>query len=388
MTPAARVAAAIDILDTMTEGLAAEQALTRWARKSRFAGSKDRAAIRDHVFDVLRIKQTATVLGGGESGRALMIGLMHAQQIDPTAVFTGEGYAPAPLTDVETQILDNAKTRQDVWNLPDWLIPEFERGLGDKAMETAQALQHRAPVTIRVNCNKASREQARDMLLAEGIASEDSSLSPTALSIVDGARRLRGSKCFEQGVVELQDAASQAVVDALPSGRRCLDYCAGGGGKALALAAQPDREVYAHDVDPIRMKDIGPRALRSGNKITQVATAELSNLSPFDLVLCDAPCSGSGAWRRSPDAKWSFSADRLGALCQTQDEILQHAATLVQNGGTLAYATCSVLRAENEDRVEAFLQSNSGWKCDFQRKFDIDSRGDGFFTAHLHSYLP
>jgi 16S rRNA (cytosine967-C5)-methyltransferase len=236
---------------------------------------------------------------------------------------------------------------------------------------------------VRVNTAKVARARAAETLLAEGIASAENPLCDTALTLTDVARRLRGSACFRDGWVELQDAASQAVAAALPAARLCLDYCAGGGGKALAMAAQPGRIVHAHDADPGRMKDLAVRAARAGADVFQLSPAQVEEKAPFDLVLCDAPCSGSGAWRRSPEAKWSFTGARLEELCRTQDAILDRAAGLVGPGGCLAYATCSLLRAENEDRISAFLDRNPGWTCRLQRRFDLGAAGDGFYTAHL-----
>jgi 16S rRNA (cytosine967-C5)-methyltransferase len=149
------------------------------------------------------------------------------------------------------------------------------------------------------------------------------------------------------------------------------------------MAAQPNRLVFAHDIDPERMQDLKTRAERAGVTIPAVATDDLAGKGPFDLVLCDAPCSGSGAWRRSPEAKWTLTPERLDALCKTQLSILHQASQLISQNGFLAYATCSVLRAENESIVDAFLSSHIGWTCDFHRRFDVSEDGDGFFTAHL-----
>ena len=133
---------------------------------------------------------------------------------------------------------------------------------------------------------------------------------------------------------------------------------------------------------PARMRDLAPRAKRAGANITQISTEALTNAG-FDTVLCDAPCSGSGAWRRAPEGKWTLTEDRLTELCAIQDDILNHAAGLVRQGGVLAYATCSVLRAENEDRIAAFLSNNPNWRSTFSQRFSLDDHGDGFFTAHL-----
>jgi len=382
MTPAARVAAAIEILDKWRAGQPVEQALTRWARKSRFAGSKDRAAIRDHVFDSLRLTQTAAALGGGDDGRALMLGLLRHQGDDPSVVFTGDRYAPAALS-VEEQANTAPEPTKFFWNLPAWLINEFEQDLGADAEQTARALTARAPVTLRVNAGPSGRSAAIDHLRRDGIETELNDLADTALTITHGARRLRQSHAYLSGVVELQDAASQAVVAALPEATRCLDYCAGGGGKSLALAAQKGRHVTACDIDPKRMQDIPPRAERAGVTIDVIDQGRLTSLAPFDLVLCDAPCSGSGAWRRSPEAKWSFTESRLAELRTIQKGILEDASTRVAPQGWLVYATCSVLRKENEAAVARFLEGNKGWTCIFSKRWDVTAEGDGFYTAHL-----
>ncbi|MGB3243571.1 MAG: RsmB/NOP family class I SAM-dependent RNA methyltransferase [Sulfitobacter sp.] len=383
MTPGARVAAAIEILDSLGEGVPAEQALTRWARNNRFAGSKDRAAIRDHVFDVLRCRRTAEHFGKGATGRALMIGLLHQQGADLNALFDGKGHAPAPLNELETAYPEPPSDTGTRLNLPDWLLADFEVSLGNDADRTAHALQSRAPVTLRVNLAKSDRATVAGMLRDAGVETIPNPLSGAALTIIDGARKFRNSVVYTEGYADLQDAASQAVVASLPPGGTVLDYCAGGGGKALALAMDPTRQVFAHDIAPQRMADLPVRAARAGATVRQLAGETLSENAPFDVVLCDAPCSGSGAWRRAAEGKWTLTPERLVMLTQMQDEILDTAAPLVRQGGLLAYATCSVLQTENEARVEAFLARNSGWTLASSQRFAVDDNGDGFFTAHL-----
>ena len=382
MTPGARVAAAIEILDTVNDGMAAEQALTRWARQSRFAGSKDRAAIRDHVFDGLRCRRSAAHAGGGESGRALMLGLFRLQNIDPDSLFDGVGHAPSPLTPSERTQPADAQPEEARWDLPDWLIPLFKESLSEKAFPTAQALRERAPVTLRVNLSKCTPQDAAERLRDEGVETRPNALCETALTVTEGARKLRNSQTYLDGLVELQDASSQAATATVPQARRVLDYCAGGGGKALALAARSDTQVFAHDIDPKRMRDMPERARRAGVDIPLLSTPDLKGKAPFDVVFCDAPCSGSGAWRRAPEGKWSLTQSRLAELTTIQDQILDLAATYVSEGGTLVYATCSVLEVENEDRVRAF-EERSDWRCSFSRRYDVSPEGDGFFVAHL-----
>ncbi|WP_299965743.1 RsmB/NOP family class I SAM-dependent RNA methyltransferase [uncultured Roseobacter sp.] len=382
MTPGARVAAAIEVLDAVQAGAAVEQALTRWARRSRFAGSKDRAAVRDHVFDVIRCKRSAAAHGGGETGRALMIGLLRMQGTAPETLFDGQGHAPAPLQPAEAAHAVPALDKGEDWDLPDWILPAFEESLGDGAAATAETLKARAPVTLRVNIAKTTLETAAAALAADGVITAPNPVSPTALSVQEGARRVRQTEVFRAGEIELQDAASQAVVDLAPDSGRVLDYCAGGGGKALAFAAR-GAAVFAHDADPSRMQDLPLRAARAGTPLTLLDARQLAENAPFDLVLCDAPCSGSGAWRRAPGGKWALTPERLADLTDLQDSILDAAAALVAPDGVLAYATCSVLSAENEARVTAFLDRTPGWSCTVQHRFDVGQHNDGFFTAHL-----
>lgn len=384
MTPAAQIAAAIDILDLVEAGQPAEQALTRWARGNRYAGSKDRAAIRDHVFDVLRCWRSSAHLGGGPSGRQRMIGKLRRDGVDPALLFTGEGYAPKPLSAEEAAEPSQDMPRAIALDLNDWLLAALDESLGaDKAEATARALQCRAPVTLRVNIARNSRDDAAASLARDGVLTIVNTLSPTALTVTEGPRRLRNSTAYREGLVELQDASSQAVVDAAPSAARILDFCAGGGGKALALAARGGGQIYAHDVDPARMGDLPARAARAGVDIQQVASEDLAAMGPFGLVLVDAPCSGSGAWRRAPEGKLRLTPERLDTLSALQDDILDQAQGLVAPDGTLVYATCSVFHAENEARIVGFLDRHPEWSCTLQRRFDVDAQGDGFFTAHL-----
>ncbi|MEM8653836.1 MAG: RsmB/NOP family class I SAM-dependent RNA methyltransferase [Pseudomonadota bacterium] len=380
--PGARVAAAIDILDQIAAGQAAEQALTRWARANRFAGSKDRAAVRDHVFDVLRHWRSDAVRGGGQTGRARMIGRLRAQDADLDALFTGEGHAPARLTDAERGASGAPIAIGDRWDLPDWLVPEFQDSLGDDAERTALALTYRAPVTLRVNLAKTTRDAAREGLAQERIAAVDNPRADTALTVQEGARRVRNARLYLSGAVEIQDAASQAAVAGFAGGGQALDFCAGGGGKALALAAL-GWSVTASDINAARMRDLPTRAARGGHDIRICPQDMLTPEAAYDLVFVDAPCSGSGTWRRAPHGKWALTPDQLDALCATQREVLTLAARHVAPGGALAYATCSVLHRENQAQIDVFLDRHNGFSLGRVQHWPVDDWGDGFFTAHL-----
>lgn len=377
MTPAARLSAAIEILDRVLAGAPAEQVLTNWARASRFAGSGDRHAVRDLVYDALRCRRSFSALGGAETGRGLILGGLRSAGVDPETLFTGEGHAPAPLSSAD---IGQAPTGFAALDIPDWLASQMQQDMGDAFEAVAEALRHRAPVFLRANLARGSRDSARAALAEAGIEAEPHPLSPTALLVTAGARRVSASEPYTGGLVELQDAASQAVVDALPlaDGMRVLDYCAGGGGKSLAMAARARVRLFAHDSDPRRMRDIPARAKRAGVKV-EVLPGAPSGL--FDLVLADAPCSGSGSWRRAPEGKWALTPQRLQDLRNIQSEILDKASALVQPRGWFAYATCSLLNAENRDQIDAFLARTDKWSLQREMRLTPLDGADGFYLA-------
>ena len=385
MQPAARIAAAAEILDLVLRGEAAEKALTTWARNARFAGSKDRAAVRDHVFDALRCLTSFAALGGADTGRGVMIGLLRAEGRDPAEVFTGEGHAPAPLTEEEQAagaLPEDPAQRHDI---PGWIWDDFTASLGEDALAVAERLRSRAPVQIRVNRRLTSRAALQAELADEGITATPLELAKGALEVTTGARKLQRTAAFEDGRFEMQDAGSQAICEAVPlaDGMRVLDYCAGGGGKSLALGARAELKLYAHDAAPQRMKDLPARARRAGLWVTLVDTDRLADHAPYDLVFCDVPCSGSGAWRRAPEGKWRLTRARLDEILGIQAQILDEAAPLVAPGGRLAYATCSLLDAENSAQVAAFLDRTPGWRQDSERRLTPLDGGDGFYVSQL-----
>ena len=393
MTPAARIAAAIEIMNEILTGAPAERALTRWARASRYAGSGDRNAVRDHVFDGLRRKRSAAFVGGAETGRGIMLGLLRMDGADVEALFSDLGHAPAKLS------ADEAANGADIMaaplqvrlDQPDWLWPEMVASFegADAAKNAAEALRHRAPVYVRVNLSMGSRDDAVRALAEADIGAVAHSSVKTAIMITRNPRRVKNAAPYLSGLIELQDAASQAAVLRLPlaGGQSVLDYCAGGGGKALAVAglagarfADNPVRVVAHDVAPQRMADLPARALRGGHTVTLASMEELA-AQVFDLVLVDAPCSGSGTWRRAPDAKWRLTPERLAELKALQQSILQDAAQLVRPGGWLAYATCSLLAGENTAQIAAFLAANPSWQCKDEMRLVPGSEGDGFYLA-------
>jgi 16S rRNA (cytosine967-C5)-methyltransferase len=387
MTPSARYAAGIDILDTILAGNAAEKVLTNWARRNRFAGSGDRAAIRDLVFDVLRKKRSCAAAGGGETGRGLVLGHLRLAGEDPDAMFTAQGYAPAKLTAQERGYSFNPQDWPQALRLdyPDWLEPELRASLGDDLAGIMALMRDRAGVFLRVNPAKSTAAGAVHALAADNITAKPHPLAPYALEVLENPRRIANSQAFLNGLVELQDAASQAIVAAMPvpEAGRILDYCAGGGGKTLAMAANSRARFFAHDANQVRLTDLPKRAARAGVKVTCLETRTLSRHAPYDLVFCDVPCSGSGAWRRSPAAKWAFRREKLDELLAIQQDILQQAAGFVAAGGVLVYATCSILQPENDPQVAAFLHKNPEFKLELSRQFTPLDGADGLFGAAL-----
>ena len=376
MTPGARMAAAITVLDGWLAGTPIEKALTTWARGARYAGSGDRAAIRDHVYDVLRQFESCAAMGGGRTGRALMIGLARQQGLALEDLFTG-GYAPDPLDEGERQSPDAAP---DAWvDVPDWVQPALRAALGDGADAVIGQMMQRAPLYLRVNARMANVKVVEEQLVIDGIYTEKEILI-TALKVTDGSRKLRQSRAYQHGLVEIQDLSAQQAVAAIswPDSGTILDYCAGGGGKALAIAAVSDAAIHVHDANPARMRDLTPRADRAG-----VTLHQIDRTLSYDVVLADVPCSGSGTWRRDPEAKWHLTPARLAELIALQGEILEEARALIRPGGRLVYMTCSLLRAENEDQIAAFLANHADWQVTQQTRFLPPAASDGFYLAEL-----
>jgi 16S rRNA (cytosine967-C5)-methyltransferase len=378
MTPAARAAAAIAALERILQGEAAEKALTNWGRASRYAGSGDRAAVRDIVYDCLRRRRSFGALGGGETARGLVLGAARAAGAE-AAWFDGSAYGPGLADDPPGR----SPQGTEALDCPDWLAPRLRVSLGEDFSAVMQALQRRAPVFVRVNAARASLAEAQAALQADGIVTVPHPLAKTALEVTENARKIQNSAAYGAGLVELQDVSSQAVAEAVPlrDGDKVLDLCAGGGGKTLALAARAKVEMFAHDAHVHRMADLAARTDRAGTKVTLARNPE--NAAPFDVVLADVPCSGSGSWRRDPEGKWLLTEDKLADLLRVQTEILDRAATLLRPGGLLAYATCSLLRDENQDQVAAFLSHHLGWTLQATRSYSPLQGGDGFGLAIL-----
>jgi 16S rRNA (cytosine967-C5)-methyltransferase len=377
MTPAARAAAAIEVLtDIDSRRRPAADAMKDWGLAHRFAGSGDRAAISALVYDALRRKSSSVWIMGEAGPRAEVLGaLRQTRDLGVEAIaalFTGEGHASAKLTEGEVARLTAADLSgapsHVIGDFPEWLAPQFEASFGAAAAEEGRALAERAPVDLRVNTLKTTRDKALAALAH--LSPEPTPFSPVGLRIAmrpDGrAPPLASDPAYVKGLIELQDEGSQlaALIAEAKPGMQVLDLCAGAGGKTLALAAAMENQgqIYAADPDSRRLAPIFARLARSGARNVQVRAPKgqadvLADIDGrCDLVLIDAPCTGSGAWRRNPDAKWRIRPGALEQRIKDQDETLESALRFVKRGGRIVYVTCSVLRAENEDRIAALLE--------------------------------
>jgi 16S rRNA (cytosine967-C5)-methyltransferase len=388
MTPAARVQAAIDLLDEIIaaardNGPAADTLIVRYFKTRRYAGSKDRRAVRELVYRAIRRSGERP-----ESGRAAMIGLV---QDDPALAtdFDGSAHGPTPI-DADEPASPSA-------GLPGWLLPLVI----PFAQAELAAPPARAPLHLRVNALKDDRAAVitslPDALPIARIAHGLTLPEGTAVEALDA---------FAQGLVEVQDAGSQMIVaacDARP-GMTVLDICAGAGGKTLALAADMGGQgrLIASDIVRDRLSRLAPRAERAGasgfiEPLLLDGGREAEQLSPLsslcDVVLVDAPCSGSGTWRRNPEARWRMTPDRLARVVSLQAHVLGLAAPLVKPGGVLVYAVCSLVEQEGAEQISRFLAANPGWiaeTLDFGRPCGAgialtpaQDGTDGFFFARL-----
>lgn len=394
MKDAARLAAVIDILDLIDEaleegGLPADAIVTNYFRNRRYAGSKDRRAVSNRVYAVLREREqldwALRQFDHEPTARLRLIanfikyGLgtydFHPQDDDP--------HAPEPLNESEEALV--AELEEADWtaidenyitNVPQWLIPSFKSRFSDKWLEESEALCHRAPLDIRVNRLKGWRKKAQESLAKEGFDSAIAPMSPTGLRLQEN-KALQSSRAFVEGLIEIQDEAAQLashLVDAKP-GQQILDLCAGGGGKSLAVAGHMDNkgQIFATDINKRRLASFKERAKRAD--MHNLQTQELEGQGKerkkwlarreghMDRVIVDVPCSGTGVWRRSPDLRWRLTPESLAEFVVTQKGLLGEGAACVKQYGRLIYMTCSLLVEENEAVVDEFLAANANFKA-------------------------
>jgi 16S rRNA (cytosine967-C5)-methyltransferase len=389
MTPAARLQAAIEVLDEVIasardDGPPADSIVTRYFRHRRYAGSKDRRAVRELVFRAIR-----RFAERPESGRGAVRGL--AEEEPALLKLFGEPRGPEAPMDQEKGAVPQAGT------VPGWLVPELSPLV---TPDEWPALLERAPLDLRVNVAKASR----DDLLTQFDGAERTPISPWGIRLPKDSR-VDDIPAFESGLIEVQDEGSQLIALACDLGdaEQIIDLCAGAGGKALALAAaEPRAAILATDSNRMRLSKLAPRAQRAGARVETLLLSpprEIEELRDWrgaaDLVLVDAPCSGSGTWRRNPEGRWRLTPERLDRLTGVQERLLDIAAELVRPGGALVYAVCSLLSREGAGQIERFRTRHSSWISEEAAIAGGRSDGagllltpahdrtDGFFVARL-----
>jgi 16S rRNA (cytosine967-C5)-methyltransferase len=379
MQPGARLQAAIEILTEILErGRAASIALADWGKAHRFAGSGDRAFIGNLVFDSLRRRQSLSYLMRSDTPRAVALAALRNEwgvSVQEIASFcSGKGFCPAPLTSEEENGLANSDLSDaPPWiqgDYPEWLHPSFAEVFGDRAVAEGQALAARAPLDLRVNTLKATREKVLKAFARHDPAATPYSPVGVRLPPREGGARspnVEADPAHGRGWFEVQDEGSQIAALLAGAGPRmqAADICAGAGGKTLAMAAQMQNtgQIYAYDSDAVRFRPIFERLKRAGARNVQtLPPGDESALAALegrmDLALIDAPCSGTGAWRRRPDTKWRLTSAQLAERTATQSALLIRAARLLKPQGTLAYVTCSILPDENGKQIKAFLEHN------------------------------
>ena len=419
MRDGGRVSAAIEVLaEIEARHFPVRMALKRWGESARYAGSKDRAFVSGLVLDALRRKRSLGWMMGDAGPRGVVIGVLaHVWQWTPERIAeaAAEEHGFGALSETEQQRLTDpvllaGAAAPVAGDYLDWLEPHLARVFGEAVRGEMAALSDRAPVDLRINTLKTDLERGAKAVAL--IGGEPAGLLDTAFRIpapqaADRTPSVEAVPAFSKGWFEVQDLGSQiaAAVAGEIKGKQVLDFCAGGGGKTLALAAAMNNsgQIFAHDSDARRLADTIRRSQRAGVRNLQIRSPvepePLKGMeSRMDVVFVDAPCTGSGTWRRHPDAKWRLSEDQLSKRIAEQDMVLDQAAPFVKPGGRLVYVTCSVFAEENEDRIVAFLARNPGFVVKpvalepvadhvtadgFLRLTPRTAATDGFFVAVL-----
>src|ERR1700676_3933889 len=376
MTPAARLSAAIELIDAIdTQRIPAAKALKEWGTAHRYAGSGDRAAISGLIWDVLRRRASSAWIMDEDTPRARVLGVLKRERgFDAdgiAALCDGGRFAPAPLSEAERAALTSrsldAAPAPIAGDYPEWLDGYLTQVFGEDRVGEATAMASRAPLDLRVNTLKAKREKV--LASTAHLGTMSTPWSPLGLRIELGADArnpgIHSEEDFIKGLIEVQDEGSQlaALLSGAKPGEQVIDICAGAGGKTLALAAmmQGKGRLIATDHDKRQLAPIYERLSRAGihNADGRAPKGDADPLADIkasaDLVLIDAPCTGTGTWRRNPDAKWRMRPGALEVRLKDQAEVLDRAAALVKPGGRIAYVTCSVLPAENGEQIRNFV---------------------------------
>ncbi|QDM16807.1 RsmB/NOP family class I SAM-dependent RNA methyltransferase [Tardiphaga sp. vice278] len=376
MTPAAKLSAAIELIEAIdTQRVPAAKALKEWGTAHRYAGSGDRAGIAGLVWDVLRRRASSAWIMNSDTPRARVLGMLKAERkMDVEAIAAlcdGGRFSPEPLSDAELAAL-SSRTVDDApahiaGDYPEWLDGHLTAVFGDNRVAEATAMASRAPLDLRVNTLKAKREKVLGSV--KHLGAVETPWSPMGLRIDLGADArnpgIHAEEDFIKGAIEVQDEGSQlaAQLSGAKPGEQVIDLCAGAGGKTLALAAmmQGKGRLIATDSDKRQLAPIHERLSRAGVHNCDIRTPKgpddtLSDIhASADLIVIDAPCTGTGTWRRNPDAKWRMRPGALEVRIKDQIEVLERAVPLVKAGGRIAYITCSVLPQENNEQIRGFL---------------------------------
>lgn len=415
MIEAARIEAIIEVLKTYSQDLTPLDAhLSFYFKARRYIGSKDRQAIASRVYGIFRhyahlswwallrgvsLNSISAQAAARLQVLAYLIEIEKMERAKIGILFNGEKYSPNKLNDQERQLLSVtiANSTPPLWvrgEFPEWLQPQLEAVFGSDLLPHMQAFQEEAPVDIRTNTLKINRDTLQGQLKLEKIKADPLPESPVALRLSE-RQPLTATKAFRDGLFEVQDLGSQKIaefLDVMP-GQSILDLCAGAGGKTLSIAAQMENKgkLVAMDTAGWRLQKARLRLKRAGVNNTECRVLDEDGLSwlkrqkgRFDRVLIDAPCSGTGTWRRNPEQKWKLAQTEIDRLHEIQLGLLHQAAPLLKPGGKLVYATCSVLKVENEDVIAKFLNKNEKFSLEKQERLTpLHNHTDGFFMVTL-----
>ena len=400
MQEISRAAAAINILDDYLSGYPLEKALKQWFEKNRFAGSSDRRNIRDLVFDILRkrliLYYPFQINEYVENGRILVLSYLFLYKKGSFSLedIKKNKYLSPPINSNELIILNNInrlvkKAPKNIrLNYPEFLEEKLSQSLGENFNAIMELFLKRAPVYLRINQNKINLKEAKIKLENQGIFSEICPSSNYALKVISGEKLIKNSSSYQLGEVELQDLSSQLTTELIQisSGKKILDFCAGSGGKALAIASRLRNKVdiFAYDLNNLKYKNLIYRTNKAGANITIIDSKQLIKYKNFfDIVFVDAPCSGTGTWRRDPKIKWELNDQKLTLLTKNQYSIIKQASSYLKNGGFLIYVVCSLLEDEGDLIIRKYLLHNKNYSKVKSGIFHPINASDGFYFSVL-----
>ena len=400
MLQISRACAAIDILDNYINGIPIEKALKEWFRNNRFAGSNDRRSIRDIIFDILRKRLILfypfQINDYSENGRILVLSYLYIYKRDTFSLcdIVDNKYFLPPIKNKELLILNKINDyikkapKNILLGYPEFLEKKLKTTLGNDFEKVMKIFLERAPIYLRINNLKTNLKDEKSNLEKENIICEYCSASKSALRIKSGEQFLKKSSSYQLGNVELQDLSSQLTteVDEISPGKRILDLCAGSGGKSLAIASKlkNNADIFAHDVNKLKLSNLLLRSNRAGARIKIIDSSSLNKYENFfDIVFIDAPCSGTGTWRRDPKTKWEITYQKIKTLSKNQYKIIKNSCRYLKKSGFLIYVVCSLLEDEGELVVKKFLMNNQKFSLVNKQLYYPINASDGFFFAIL-----